>query len=455
MSWVDVGGLTPGATIPKDLDDYLPIRSVPQRKSRFGFSKVIANGVDSDFGNVFFLGNGQTVAQAGGALVITSGTTNYAETIIRGADQLFDAFNLRWSTVLSQRIANQAFIVELVDIIGNNLAYTINNTTSVTVTIPNNPFTAVNVGQTMSWFSMTSTAITTPTTVPATIASVSGNDVTFTMGWSLGFSSGTGTCTLFGWNYHRFTYDGTSATSFKYQTQRNGWPGTSNTPASNTTASPGHVCVYNVEDGVATVLDHLRATATSSVLSLRAQAFQDLADGTIPMVLQLRVPNGNAPASGTTWTLAFIDYEQYAPQQVSLVSARPMNPTPQYVAVQGTPGVYTFYTASVGTMYSLTTTASTNAANIRNAKAVLGEVTISNVTATACYVKFYNKSSSPTVGTDIPVLTIPVPANTTVNMAFGLGKAFSTGLSIAVTAGAAATDTANAVAGVQISATYV
>lgn len=255
MSWVDVGGLTPGATIPKDLDDYLPIRSVPQRKSRFGFSKVIANGVDSDFGNVFFLGNGQTVA-------------------------------------------------------------------------------------------------------------------------------------------------------------------------------------------------------TYSVLSLRAQAFQDLADGTIPMVLQLRVPNGNAPASGTTWTLAFIDYEQYAPQQVSLVSARPMNPTPQYVAVQGTPSVYTFYTASVGTMYSLTTTASTNAANIRNAKAVLGEVTISNVTATACYVKFYNKSSSPTVDTDIPVLTIPVPANTTVNMAFGLGKAFSTGLSIAVTAGAAATDTANAVAGVQISATY-
>lgn len=452
MSWVDVGGLTPGATIPKDLDDYLPIRSVPQRKSRFGFSKVIANGVDSDFGNVFFLGNGQTVAQAGGALVITSGTTNYAETIIRGADQLFDAFNLRWSTVLSQRIANQAFIVELVDIIGDGLTHTINSTTQVTVTIPGNPFTAGNVGQKMSWFPTSGAG--SKLTMEGTIASVSGNDVVFTFASSVGVGTGTGLCTLFGWNYHRFTYDGTSATSFKYQTQRNGWPGTSNTPASNTTASPGHVCVYNVEDGVATVLDHLRATATYSVLSLRAQAFQDLADGTIPMVLQLRVPNGNAPASGTTWTLAFIDYEQYAPQQVSLVSARPMNPTPQYVAVQGTPSVYTFYTAYVGTMYSLTTTASTNAANIRNAKAVLGEVTISNVTETACYVKFYNKSSSPTVGTDIPVLTIPVPANTTVNMAFGLGKAFSTGLSIAVTAGAAATDTANAVAGVQISATY-
>ena len=72
MSWVDVGGLTPGATIPKDLDDYLPIRSVPQRKSRFGFSKVISNGVDSDFGNVFFLGNGQTVAQAGAAATDTA-----------------------------------------------------------------------------------------------------------------------------------------------------------------------------------------------------------------------------------------------------------------------------------------------------------------------------------------------------------------------------------------------
>ena len=36
-------------------------------------------------------------------------------------------------------------------------------------------------------------------------------------------------------------------------------------------------------------------------------------------------------------------------------------------------------------------------------------LTASNPTATAAYLKLYNKASAPTVGTDVPVLTITLP----------------------------------------------
>jgi hypothetical protein len=112
-----------------------------------------------------------------------------------------------------------------------------------------------------------------------------------------------------------------------------------------------------------------------------------------------------------------------------------------------------------GTAYTATTTASTNGANVKATGASLGEISVSNPTATACFVKLYNKATAPTVGTDVPILTIRVAATgsagDTVSLNFGpMGKRFASGLGIAVTAGVAATDVANAVAGVVVSLTY-
>ena len=113
-------------------------------------------------------------------------------------------------------------------------------------------------------------------------------------------------------------------------------------------------------------------------------------------------------------------------------------------------------TPANGTSYNAVSVASTNATSVKASAGNLFEITASNVTATATFVKLYNKASAPTVGTDVPVLTISVPANTTVAMQFGSqGKRFATGIALAVTAAAAATDTAAAVAGVQLSATYI
>jgi len=122
------------------------------------------------------------------------------------------------------------------------------------------------------------------------------------------------------------------------------------------------------------------------------------------------------------------------------------------VTVSGTATV----TPANATAYSAVTTASTNGANVKNAAGNLYEITCSNPTATPVYVKLYNKASAPTVGTDVPILTIVVAANSTVPLQLGaVGKRFATGISIAATGAIAATDATNAVAGVQISATYL
>ncbi len=108
-------------------------------------------------------------------------------------------------------------------------------------------------------------------------------------------------------------------------------------------------------------------------------------------------------------------------------------------------------TPAAATPYSRTTTASTNAAVVKASAGTLFEISVSNVTATATFVKLYNKATAPTVGTDVPGLTIPVAAGATLVMAFGtMGKRFTAGIGIATTAAAPAADTAATVAGIQI-----
>ena len=66
--------------------------------------------------------------------------------------------------------------------------------------------------------------------------------------------------------------------------------------------------------------------------------------------------------------------------------------------------------------------------------------------AAARYVKFYNKATAPTVGTDVPVATYLIPGGTAgAGVCIPLppqGLAFSAGISFATTTGIADTDTA-------------
>lgn len=59
----------------------------------------------------------------------------------------------------------------------------------------------------------------------------------------------------------------------------------------------------------------------------------------------------------------------------------------------------------------------------------------------ARFVKFYNKATAAAVGTDVPVLTIRVPAVGSVSFSTDQGLAFATGISVGATTAVADADT--------------
>jgi hypothetical protein len=80
---------------------------------------------------------------------------------------------------------------------------------------------------------------------------------------------------------------------------------------------------------------------------------------------------------------------------------------------------------------------------------------IYNAAATVRYVKFYNKATAATVGTDTPVLTLPLPATSGANVEFSQGIAFATGIAAGATTGVADNSTgAPAANDVQINVFY-
>jgi hypothetical protein len=70
----------------------------------------------------------------------------------------------------------------------------------------------------------------------------------------------------------------------------------------------------------------------------------------------------------------------------------------------------------------------------------LAGYSLTNVNAAARFVKFYDVSSSPSVGNAIPIRTIELPGSTMVQAEFHRGKTFINGLWVSVTTLGADTD---------------
>ena len=329
-------------------DISVPVRPVPLKKWKASFSSVGASPFvnPAKFGIVNGLGTGQTVAQSAGDLVITAGTTANAETIVRSNISFSGSFNLKYQTILSQRIANNNFFVEAVDVIGDRLPLVINSTTSITVTFPSGtiPFGAEHIGQFMYLGAFTGTA--GQISGRYAISAVSGDTVTYTVS---GFpASGSGTCSIFGWNYYHVLYSGTTATSALFDCQRYGWNTGDTTVTINTSASPGHMGIITQEDGSVTYQDQLVASSTSKQATLRGSRVINVPEEET-LVIQLRCTNGtSAPATSTTWTIGFVSVEEYAPQTVSITNIKPQPLQATLpVAIQGTTSVSSITTSIV------------------------------------------------------------------------------------------------------------
>lgn len=100
--------------------------------------------------------------------------------------------------------------------------------------------------------------------------------------------------------------------------------------------------------------------------------------------------------------------------------------------------------------HKLIAAATTNATSVKATAGRICNGWVFNTSATTKFMKFYNKTSAPTVGTDVPVWTLPIPAGQGLPLAEILGifcKSFSSGIAYALTGGAADNDTTALAAG--------
>jgi hypothetical protein len=101
-------------------------------------------------------------------------------------------------------------------------------------------------------------------------------------------------------------------------------------------------------------------------------------------------------------------------------------------------------TVGTGTVNARVKSAVSN--NLTSVKASAGKLfgfTLYNSTAAAKFFKIYNKASAPIVASDVPIMTVIVPANGQSNYSNPIGKAFATGIAYAITGAIGDTDATN------------
>lgn len=167
-----------------------------------------------------------------------------------------------------------------------------------------------------------------------------------------------------------------------------------------------------------------------------------------------------AAPTAVTAQFQFVNVQDYAELTAEITAGRGSTVAGQGIAASlagGTAAVTmtstTVTPAVPATPYSVNSLATTNGALVLTGTSGLQGLYATNTGAAAAYVKLYNKATAPTVGTDVPLMIIPVPAAAggvpgvaSVATPFQ-GYRFPLGLGIAITGGAADSDTTAVAAG--------
>lgn len=107
------------------------------------------------------------------------------------------------------------------------------------------------------------------------------------------------------------------------------------------------------------------------------------------------------------------------------------------------------------TYFHLISAASTNATAVKGSVGVINSITVSNTNAAVRFFKLYNKATTPTIGTDTPVLTLAVPPGQTVIYSCApFGCRLSSGIGIGLTTGIAVADTGAVGVDISVSINY-
>ena len=178
---------------------------------------------------------------------------------------------------------------------------------------------------------------------------------------------------------------------------------------------------------------------------------------------------GTAPASSTNWRFHLINVLDATRFDVSPRNAGNTDGAKAFpfwsvggtVGVTGSVTVSGTVTSNQGTLTNptasnLNSSASTNGTVVKGSAGTLYAISASNINAAKRYLKIYN-STTVTVGTTIPVMTVAIPADGFVNLNFGsTGHRFTTGICIALTTGATDADTGVVAANeIKVTTTYI
>lgn len=329
------------AGVPSPADVGIPVRPIGQDTISASFTGV-GSSLLSPFMTQLSLRT-MTVAQSAGNLVVTTTTTANAEFLARSNTPVAGAWQAKYQSILSQRIANNNFAVILGDLIGVGLTATWTSTV-LTITQTAHGFTAANVGQSVM---VSLPTVTSGTALPGRYAIAGVTDAnTFTVTVA-GWTSGGGTATLFGRTHVKVLYNGTTATAAAFDSQREGWGSGDTTLALNTSASPGHMVLLNSDARQLTVGDMLVASGTAMASTLRGFRLVNLPADDTPLYLFLWAYNGSTnPASGTTWTVGFWSVEDFSATPVHIAGNR-LQGTASPLPIVATTGSTTAVTGTV------------------------------------------------------------------------------------------------------------
>lgn len=451
--------------------EYTPATVVtpkPTKVNRFEFARSTTLG--RFFDTICNAATQTITASTSGNMTITSGTTANAETILRSKVKIRDAFQLTGVVTCSARTANTDMFIEMVDVVGDNLPFTISGTTIV-VTLINHP---LETGQSIN-FGAIANLSGGPTVIPGrwVITATTSSTFTFTATGSSG--TGSGTCSIYGANFARIDHLGSLTTAQAYFDCGRWGYSSGNTTATINTITSGHYFNVINEDGLVSFTD---ATSNASSIAERAQRTNNIPDQDVDMYLQIRLTNLTTnPAGSVTYTFAFLQIEEGATMPVTLRGGRlaggPNLPlvkvlsmpsttvtasnlscnvaqinaaTPLMGAgVTGTGSLRVTLAQDVGaaSLHSLISANTTNATSVKASAGTVYGIQASNLNTSVRYLKLFNKASAPTVGSDTPIMRFAIPPN---SVQFcvpipSVGFRFSTGIAYCLTTGITDADT--------------
>lgn len=247
-----------------------------------------------------------------------------------------------------------------------------------------------------------------------------------------------------------FVFNGTTVTQAVYRVQNSGLtPLNSAASTFVTTASPGGV--YEIEPFADECWFH---SGTMDAATARANSYrrhQQIPDPNALYKIRLRWLNGaTAPASSSTASFQFAAVQDYQELTAEITAGRGQSSAGQAIAaaVVSMPTVSTNTTLVPSTSQGVSThfhhisAASTNATLVKNAAGTIGSLSASNNSASPRYLKLYNQTTAPTVGTSVPVRTTLLPPMSTIDIDTGaFGVRHATGIAMAITGGIAVADT--------------